>query len=196
MAAEHSVDLPMLDILERVALRAAQALAVAGLLVLIVYAALTLANGLLRGLAGAPLYFVDDLSQPVVADAIACCFPLAYLQRSNITVKFIETMCSRRVGKILDVFAAVAVAVVSGLMAWQILVFAGQDAAAGDTTVMLEIRTAPFWYVAAAALILAAIVQALVVVLEIARCFGREWHHKMRLDAEPAPVEPLLPDSR
>ncbi|MBW4092641.1 MAG: TRAP transporter small permease subunit [Proteobacteria bacterium] len=175
----------MLGTLERLTLKAAQAMAVAGLTLLILYAALTLTNGLLRGLADSPLYFVDDLSRLVVADAVACCFPLAYLQRINITVKFIGTFCGQRAGRVLDALAALAVALVAGLMAWQVLVFAGQDAAAGDTTLMLGIETGPLWYVAAGALTAAALVQGLVVVLETARCFGYEWHHAVLSRNEP-----------
>jgi len=53
-------------------------------------------------------------------------------------------------------------------MAWQFTVFAGKLARAHETTWVLKIPVAPFWYVVAGILWLAVLVQAIVVVLDAA----------------------------
>src|SRR6266850_485402 len=108
----------MLQRLERIGLGATRALSVAGLLLLMALAAMTLADGLLR---------------------------------------------------VLDAFAALAALAVIGAMAWQFTVFAGKIARVGETTWILKIPTAPFWYVVAGILWLAVAVQLIVLILDIAK---------------------------
>lgn len=166
----------MLARLEAVALAVSRALAALGLVILLLFAVATLADGLMRSLADAPIDAVRDLGGLVVAVAVAFCFPLSCLQRSNITIKFAEAFIGPKSSRILDAIAAVLVEIAVILIARQLFIYAWNEARAGDSTVMLDVPAAPFWYAAAAALALAAIVQALVAVLEIARVFGREWH--------------------
>jgi TRAP-type transport system small permease protein len=166
----------MLTRLEAAAGAAARALAALGLVILLLFAVATLADGLMRSLANAPIDAVRDLGGLVVAVAVAFCFPLSCLQRSNITIKFAEAFIGPRSSRILDAIAAVLVEIAVVLIARQLFIYAWNEARAGDSTVMLAVPAAPFWYVVAAALALAAVLQALVAVLEIARVFGREWH--------------------
>lgn len=51
-----------------------------------------------------------------------------------------------RAGRLLDAMAALITAVVMAAFGWQFLVFAGKIARAGETTWILKIPTAPFWY--------------------------------------------------
>jgi TRAP-type C4-dicarboxylate transport system permease small subunit len=160
---------------EAIALAVSRALAALGLIILLLFAVATLADGVMRSLAGGPIDAVRDLGGLIVAVAIACCFPLSCLQRSNITIKFAEAFIGPRSSRILDAIAAALVEIAVALIARQLFIYAWNEARAGDSTVMLEVPAAPFWYAAATALALAAIVQALVVALEIGRVFGREW---------------------
>jgi hypothetical protein len=166
----------MLARLEAVALAVSRVLAALGLVILLLFAVATLADGLMRSLADAPIDAVRDLGGLVVAVAVAFCFPLSCLQRSNITIKFAEAFIGPRSSRFLDAIGALLVEIAMILIARQLFIFAWNEARAGDSTVMIEVPTAPFWYAAAVALAVAAIVQALVAVLEIARVFGREWH--------------------
>lgn len=160
----------MIARLEGFALAAAQALAVLGLIVLIGYAAMTLADGLLRSLANSPIEAVRDLGGVVVAVAVSCCFPLAYLQRSNITIEFVETFFGARIGRLLDVAAAVLVAIIAIVIARQLFIHAHNEYRGGDSTVMLEVKTAPFWFVVAAIMSFAALTQAVVAARAIVHC--------------------------
>jgi len=153
---------------ERTATIVAQVLAVLGLVLLVSFAAGTLADGVLRRFAGRPIDAVRDLGGLIVAIAVACCFPLALLQRANITIKFVSEFVSVRAGRVFDALASVIVFVILVLVARQFFIYAGQLVVSGDMTTMLSVRVAPFWFVVSGVLWIAAATQATVVVQAIA----------------------------
>ena len=132
-------------------------------------AAMTLADGTLRWLASKPIEGVRDIGAVFIAVAVSCCLPVGLMERGNISIKVAGNVFGERAGRILDAFAALAVQVVTIAMAWQFTVFAGKIARAGETTWVLKIPTAPFWYVVAAILWIAVLVQAIVVVLQVSK---------------------------
>jgi TRAP-type C4-dicarboxylate transport system permease small subunit len=158
---------------ERWTRRAARGLASVGLLALIGYALLTLADGVLRSIASQPIDAVRDLGGLVAALAVLCCFPLAFLQRSNITIRFVQALFGARASQALDALAAALVAATMALVAWRFFVYAGQVARAHEATFMLSVPVGPFWYAAAVLVCLATAVQGLILVLEISRVIGR-----------------------
>jgi len=159
--------------LERVGLALTRALSVVGLVALMALAAMTLADGLARWLANRPIEGVRDAGALIVAVAVACCIPVALMERANITIRVAASVFGARVGRALDALAALAVAAVIAAMAWQFMVFAGKLARAGETTWVLKIPVAPFWYTVAAILWLAVFVQGIVVILDVARAVRR-----------------------
>jgi TRAP-type C4-dicarboxylate transport system permease small subunit len=158
--------------LEAVAITLSKALNVFGLLVLLFYAVMTLADGILRAFWNAPIEAVPDLGGVAVAVAVACCFPIAFMLQSNITIKFAELAVGPRIAAMFDAGAAILVSIAMAFIAFQLFVYAGQETRAGDSTVMLEIRVAPFWYTVAAAIACAAAVQAIVAARYVARLTG------------------------
>lgn len=171
---------PALQALERSGLAATRALSVAGLVALMFLAVLTLADGLARWLANQPIEGVRDLGALAIALAVSCCIPVGLMERSNITIRLAESY-SPIIGRLLDAFAAFMVAAVVVALAWQFTVFAGKIARAGETTWVLKIPTAPFWYGVAAIFWCAVVVQLIVVVLEVARCAGWFEHSERAL---------------
>jgi len=159
----------MLQRLERIGLGATRALSVAGLLLLMALAAMTLADGLLRWLANRPIEGVRDLGAVIVAVAVCCCIPVGLMERANISIRVARDLFGERASRVLDAFAALAALAVIGAMAWQFTVFAGKIARVGETTWILKIPTAPFWYVVAGILWLAVAVQLIVLILDIAK---------------------------
>jgi TRAP-type C4-dicarboxylate transport system permease small subunit len=159
-----------LEGLERIALVAARVIAICGLILLLGYAVLTLADGMLRSLANRPIDAVRDFGGLVAAIAVACCIPLACLQRSNITIRFMQLFFGQRVGQIFDAFAAAAVAATMVLMAWRFFIYVGQAVQAGDMTFLLNIPVAPFWFVATVLITIAAMAQCLLAATELVRC--------------------------
>lgn len=163
----------MLDWLERLGLRSTRALSAVGLTALMFLAVLTLADGLLRWLANAPIEGARDLGGLAIAIAITCCVPVGLMERSNITIRFIEGIAGRAVSNVFDVLASLAVGVVMVVVAWQFWLYAGKLARAHETTWVLQVQVAPYWYVVAAIFWIAVAVQAIVIAVDIGRLFGR-----------------------
>ncbi|HVL37329.1 MAG TPA: TRAP transporter small permease subunit [Burkholderiales bacterium] len=152
--------------LERIGVLATRGLAAVGLVLLMTLAVMTLADGLMRWLANRPIDGVRDVGALLIAVAVSCCLPVGLMERSNITIRAAQAALGAATGRALDAIAALLVQLVIAAMAWQFTVFAGKIARAGETTWVLKIPTAPFWYLVAAILWIAVVVQAIVVVLE------------------------------
>jgi TRAP-type C4-dicarboxylate transport system permease small subunit len=162
----------MLRTLERTALIATRALSVVGLTALMSLAVMTIADGLMRWIANQPIEGVRDLGGLAIALAIACCFPVAMVEKGNITVRLAEWV-SPTLSRVLDVFAAVLVCGVLAAMTWQIWLYAGKMAHARETTFVLQIPVAPFWFGVSAILACAVIVQAIVAIRSVCVVFSR-----------------------
>ena len=137
----------------------ARALAVIGLGVLLCFAMMTIADGLLRFFFASPIDAVRDAGALVAAFAVACCIPVAIVERSNITIRFLPTLFGVRVGQVADVAAAILVEIALILMTWQFVLFAKQADASGSATWMLRIPTAPVWAAVAVILGISALLQ-------------------------------------
>ena len=157
--------------LERAALVSTRALSVLGLVALMILAFLTLANGLLRWAINQPIAGVVDVGALAIAIAVCCCMPVALIERSHIAFRLASAL-SPALGRLLDVLAAIAVAVVLALMAYEFWLYAGTLVASGERTYVLKIPAAPFWYAADAILWSAVAVQFVVVAVEIGRLWG------------------------
>jgi TRAP-type C4-dicarboxylate transport system permease small subunit len=140
----------------------ARALAVVGFGVLLSFAVMTMADGLLRFFFAHPIDVVRDAASLVAAFSVACCLPVAIVERSNITVRFLPTLIGARAGQIGDVAAAVLVEIILVLMTWQFVLFAEQASTNGSATWMLRIPTAPVWTAVAAILGVSVLLQAVV----------------------------------
>lgn len=140
----------------------ARALAVVGLGVLLFFAVMTIADGLLRFFFAHPIDVVRDASSLVAAFSVACCLPVAIIERSNITIRFLPMLLGARAGQLADVAAAILVEIILLLMTWQFILFAEQAITSGSATWMLRIPTAPVWGAVAAILGISALLQAVV----------------------------------
>jgi len=140
----------------------AQALAILGLGALLCFAVMTMADGLLRFFFAHPIDAVRDVGGLVAAFAVACCIPVAVIERSNITIRFVSAIFGSRAGRIADLGAAVLVEIVLVLMTWQFVLFAWQAHTTGSATWMLRIPSAPVWAAVAALLGISALLQIVV----------------------------------
>ena len=162
----------MLAALERLALAATRALSVAGLAALMGLATMTLADGLLRWTLGKPIEGVRDLGGLAIAVAIACCLPVVMMERGNIAIRLGDRL-GERFGRILEAFSALVVGAVLAAMAWQIWLYAAKMAHAKETTFVLQIHIAPFWFGVDMLLWIAVAVQAIVFLRDAAKAVGR-----------------------
>ncbi len=149
-------------------LAATRALSTLGLLGLILLAAMTIADGGARSLAGQPIAGVRDVAALIIAVAVTCCLPAGLAERSNVTIRFAEAL-GKKVSGALDVLAAVVVLAVMVLIAYQFYRHAAGIARDGETTWVLKLPTAPFWYAVDALLWCGVVVQFTVVLFEIRR---------------------------
>jgi TRAP-type transport system small permease protein len=145
--------------IDRVIKSMAQALAVLGLGALLCFAVMTIADGMLRFFIARPIDAVRDVGGLVAAFAVACCIPVAIVERSNITIRLLSSFVGPRIGRVADSAAAVLVGIVLTLMTWQFVLFAEQAQATGSATWMLRIPAAPFWWVVAVMLGLSVLFQ-------------------------------------
>jgi len=164
----------MLDRLEWLGLRSTRALSAIGLTALMFLAVLTLADGLLRWLANSPIDGARDLGGLAIAIAITSCIPVGLMERSNITIRFLESLAGPTASKVFDAMASLIVGVVMVVIAWQFWLYAGKMARAKETTWVLQVPVAPYWYVVAAIFWIAVVVQAIVIAVDLARLFGRD----------------------
>jgi TRAP-type C4-dicarboxylate transport system permease small subunit len=145
----------------------ANALAVAGLSVLLILATFTLFDGLLRALANYPLDIVREIGDLVAANCGACCLPITLLHGNNIALRAFEKILPSKGVRVIDVFADVVIEIVMIAMAWQFYLHGIKALRAGDMTWRLNLPTAPFWFVVDAILWVAVAVQTFVLIQEI-----------------------------
>ncbi len=146
-------------------------LAMVGLVTLLLLASATIVDGLLRWAINQPIDAVRDLGSVIVAASMSCCLPLVLASRANITVRFISTFVGGRGSRIANMVAACLVVVVLGGMSYEFYLFAGESFSVGETTPLLGIPAAPFWYWVDAMMVIAAIVQITTAIEEAAGFF-------------------------
>lgn len=145
----------------------ANALAVAGLSLLLMLAAFTLLDGLLRAIANMPIDLVREIGDMVAAISGACCLPIVLLRRNNIVLRLFDRVLPPSGVRVIDTLAALLVEVVMIAMAWQFYLFGLKTMRAGDVTWMLNWPKAPFWFAVDAIIWAAVAVQTFVLIEEI-----------------------------
>lgn len=133
-----------------------RALCLAGLALLMGLAVLTTLDGLSRHLLDRPIDLVRDLGGPVSAVAVASCLPVAMIRRSHVTLAVVGGL-SARLGRICDLLADGLVLVLLIAMAAAIWRQAASSAVNGDTTWMLQVPLAPFWFACSGIVAIAAL---------------------------------------
>ena len=146
---------------------AANALAVAGLSILLILAAFTLLDGLLRAFANYPLDLVREIGDLIAAICGASCLPIVLLHRSNIVLRTFENILPAGGVRVIDVLAAAVVEIVMIGMAWQFYLFGLKTMRAGDVTWLRNLPKAPFWFAVDGILWVAVVVQTFVLIEEM-----------------------------
>lgn len=144
-------------------------LALVGFFGLLVLAVMTALDITLRWLFDAPLHGVNDVSALVMAVVIAACLPANLAERQNITIEFLGNALGPRAKAALDAFGGLATLLFVALVAWRFTIYAREIGASGQTTAVLGLRAAPWWWLATALLLLSVPVQAMVVLTDLRR---------------------------
>jgi TRAP-type transport system small permease protein len=135
---------------------------------------------LMRWLFNATIRGMSDLTLIAVFIITALCFPICSREDGHVKITFLGAALPRFGRRILEVFGGVVTLGFLSLVAWQALQLMAEHHRAGYVTSVLEISLGPVWLVAAVALVLTALVQA---VRLLAQARNREALHDT--DREP-----------
>ena len=105
-----------------------------------------------------------------MAVAIACCIPNQKIEQQHQQRLAAGSTSPRRDAESIG---AAVVELVLGANAWQIWLFAAKMARAHETTFVLQIPIAPFWFGVDAILWCAVLVQAIVLARDVAKARSR-----------------------
>ena len=94
------------------------------------------------------------------------------MERGNITIR-LGGLLHPMVGRLLDALAALIVCAVLALAAWQFWLYAAKMARAHETTFVLQIPIAPFWFGVDVILWLAVAVQLIVALRDLVKVFSK-----------------------
>jgi TRAP-type C4-dicarboxylate transport system permease small subunit len=123
---------------------------------------------LMRWLFNSPMAVVSDVSPLVIAIVVASFFPLALVERSHVSIEFAGALLGRRVHAWLEALAALVSLVFFVLLAWQIVRYALDLRALGQTTWVVQIPAAPWWAVVSFFLLLCVLVQFTILLVQFA----------------------------
>ncbi|TDI59635.1 MAG: TRAP transporter small permease [Alphaproteobacteria bacterium] len=129
---------------------------------LLIAAAITVTDALLRSLFSAPLYDWADLNQLVYAIVIVACFPAGLLQGHNITIRFLGSALGTRATNWLEAFGALLTLIFFAFIAWQFVDLTIELQQTNDTTMTVKFITWPWWTVATLIIFLCVPIQAVV----------------------------------
>jgi TRAP-type C4-dicarboxylate transport system permease small subunit len=120
----------------------ARAFAFGGGAILVALTGMSVASITGRALLGRPVPGDFELVQVACGVAIAAFLPYCQLQRGNIIVDFFTARASRRVQGVLDVFGALALALVLAVLAWRTAAGMVAVRAAGEVSMIVGF---PIW---------------------------------------------------
>ncbi|MDO9571675.1 MAG: TRAP transporter small permease [Hydrogenophaga sp.] len=103
--------------------RAASWLAQMAVMGLLLLAAITTVDVLMRYAFAKPLQGYVDVAALAAAVLLAACIPHVLVSRGNIAVNAVGALLGARVHRVLDRFAAVVTATFVGVLAWQYIYF-------------------------------------------------------------------------
>jgi C4-dicarboxylate transporter DctM subunit len=153
-----------LDHTERWLERYVRPLASVGVLGMLIAAATTVADVLLRWLAGTGVLGLNEITSLVFAVAIAACLPAGTAGGVHLKIDIFARWITGRLAAWLDVFGAVLLLIFFALLSQRMLVFAGTLYSQSRTTVLLGLPMAPFIFVVVLLLTVSTLVQAVIAV--------------------------------
>ena len=149
----------------------AEYVAVSGLSILLTVAAFSLADGLMRRVFGQPIDAVRDVGNLFVAIAITSCFPYAFIQRTNVSVDFVDKILPSRLLRVFIAIMSVITCLVMIAFAYQFMRHASSMLQSRETSALLMWPKAWFWIPVDLLLWLTAAVQGLVTYVSLCEVF-------------------------
>ncbi|MGB7835912.1 MAG: TRAP transporter large permease subunit [Xanthobacteraceae bacterium] len=156
-----------LDHTERWLERYVRPLASVGVLGMLIAATATVADVLLRWLAGTGVLGLNEITSLVFAVAIAACLPAGTAGGVHLKIDIFARWITGRLAAWLDVFGALLLLIFFALLSQRMLVFAGTLYSQSRTTVLLGLPMAPFIFVVVLLLTVSALVQAVIAINKV-----------------------------
>jgi TRAP-type C4-dicarboxylate transport system permease small subunit len=138
---------------------AARLCAFCGMLCLVGYILMVNTDVLMRWLFNSPMAVVADVGPLIMAIVVASFFPLALVERSHVSIAFFGDLLGAGARAWLETLSALVSLIFFVLLAWQIIRYAADLHALGQTTWVVQIPAAPWWAVVSFFLVLCVAVQ-------------------------------------
>lgn len=147
--------------------------ALLGMLALVAFILVTIADVLMRWLFNDPIDGVADTGPLIVAIVAAAFFPYSLAGRHHVSIGFLGGFLGPRATVWLDALASLATSAFVLLLAWQIVRYTLELRQLGQTTWVVQIPIAPWWMVVSLLLLVCVAVQLSVVLAAFSR--AKNW---------------------
>ena len=155
---------PLAERSERYCVTFTRPIAFIGVLGMLVAAAITVVDVLMRWLASTAITALNEITSLVFAVAVAACIPAGLAGGVNLKIDILARWLTGRVGAWLDALGALLLFVFFLLLTWRIAVYAESLVAQGRTTLILSWPIAPAMYAVAFLFGIGTLVQAVLTV--------------------------------
>jgi TRAP-type C4-dicarboxylate transport system permease small subunit len=143
-----------------------------GLACLLVLSFAILGDAISRSIASAPIFGLSDLVELTAPIIVASCFPIALMNRQNITIRFLGRALPARVGQGVEFFGQLVVMIVLIGIVYELGRYTGGLMKYSQHTWLLRIPIWPSWILATG--LMAVCVPIQVVVLRETVCAIRD----------------------
>lgn len=156
-----------MDQLENRMLMMSRAAAILGVLFLLIVAAMSVADIVVREMTGRPIRGAHDMAGLLTIVIIASSFPAGLLERRQIKVTILGSFLPEPVNRALEVLGAVLTAVMFFFMAYFVTLHAMRVVDSAQYTMVLNMPIGPWWWVASICFWACVPAQLFVVIAEI-----------------------------
>jgi len=143
-----------------------------GVICLVTFALMTIADVFMRWLFNKPINGVADIGPLIMAIAVSAIFPVALAGRYHITVGFLGEVLGSRMRRWLDALAAFVTTIFFALFAWQLVLYTIDLHEIGQTTWVIRLPVAPWWAVTCFFVVLCVFIQLVVFAAQLAEAVG------------------------
>ena len=157
---------------EQACVRWSRPLAFLGVLSMLAAAAATVADVLMRWLAGTAIIALNEFIAVAFAVAVSACMPAGLAGGVNLKVDILARWLTGRVAAWLDALGGALLLIFFVVLTWRIGVFAESLAHQGRTTVILRLPLPPFMFAVSVLLGIGSLVQTVVLLNAIRRAWN------------------------
>jgi tripartite ATP-independent transporter DctM subunit len=147
-------------------------LATLGVLGMLLAAGATVVDVFLRWLVNSGVIALNEITSMAFAIAITACLPAGFAGGVNLKIDVLARWLAGRLGAWLDAIGALSLLIFVAILAQQVLIYAGNLASEGRTTIILGWPQAPFMYVVVLLLAFSTLVQAVVTLNSVLRAIA------------------------